>query len=78
MRIKPIVQSGPVLGRFDRFRLIRPRAEGGPALRQLINTNLHFVSKLIVYSVARGLVFFKVFGDTKTVLKLFQRSLKTV
>jgi len=40
--------AGPVLSRFDRFLLIAPRAEGDPAPRQLTNTNLNFVSKLIV------------------------------
>ena len=31
-----------------------PRAKGSPALRLLTNTNLHFVSKLIVYSAGAG------------------------
>jgi len=42
------LHAGPVLSRFDRFLLIGLRAERGPMLRQLTNTNLHFVSKLIV------------------------------
>jgi len=49
-----LFRSGPVLSRFDRFLLIGPRAIGGPALRLLTNTSLHFVSKLIVYSAGAG------------------------
>jgi len=64
-----LFRTGPALSRFV---LIGPGAKEGPALRLLTNTNFHFLSKLIVYIAARGLSFFKVFGETKTVLKLFQ------
>ena len=43
----------PVLSRFDRFRLIGPRAKGGSALL-LTNANLHFLSKLLVYSTGQA------------------------
>jgi len=54
-------QSGPDLSRFDRFFLIGPHAKGGPAPRVLTNTNLHFLSKLLVYSAGVGPSVFKVF-----------------
>ena len=52
--------SGPVLSRFDRFLLIGPRAEGGPALRPLTKANLHYLSKLLVYSACTELSVFRV------------------
>jgi len=51
---------GPVFSRFGRFLLIGPRAKGGPTLRLLSNTNLHFPSKLLVYSAGVGPSVFKV------------------
>ena len=72
--------QGPVrasLSRFDRFLLIGPCTKGGLALRQLTNTNLHLLSKLIVNISGVGPVFFNGFWETKTALKSFQRSLKT-
>jgi len=44
----------PVLSRFDRFLLIGPRHKGAPALRLLTKANLHFLSKLLVYSAGAG------------------------
>ena len=69
-------RSGPVLSRFDRFLLNGPRAKGGSALCLLTNTNLHFLSKLLVYSAGAGSSVFKVIWETTTVLNFFQRSLK--
>ena len=48
------IHTGPVLSRFDRFLLIGLRAEGDPSLRLLIKANLHFLSKLLVYSAGTG------------------------
>jgi len=53
-------QPGPVLSGFERFLLIGPRAEGGPALRPLTKTNLHFLSKLLVYRAGAGQSVFQV------------------
>jgi len=69
-------KTGPVLSRFDRFLPIRPRAEGGPA-----PLNQHKVSLCIEAGCEcfrRGIQCFSRSFETKTVLKLFQRSLKTV
>jgi len=54
------VYTGPVLSRFDRFLLIGPRAKGGPALRLITKTILHFLSKLLVYSAGAGPCVFQV------------------
>ena len=55
-----IWQSGLVLSQFDWFLLIGPRAKGGPTLRQLTNTNLHFASKLILNIFGAGPSVFQV------------------
>jgi len=48
-----------------------------PSLRLLANANVHFLSKLLVYCAGGGPVFFQLFGETKTIIKFSQRSLKT-
>ena len=52
--LNSMLLPGPALNRFDRFLLIGPGAKGGPALRLLTNANLHFLSKLLVYSAGAG------------------------
>ena len=52
-----------------------PRQKG-PALRLLNKANLHFLSKLLVYSAGAGPVFFKVFWEPKLFSIFFRRSLK--
>ena len=64
-------EPGLVLIRFDRFFLIGTHAEKGPALRLLTNASLRFQSKLLVYSAGAGPSVFKVFRETKPILKLF-------
>jgi len=68
--------TGPVLSQYDQFLLIRPCAEGGPALRLLTKVNLHFLSKLLVYRASPGPSVLQVTLRDETVLTFFKRSLK--
>jgi len=43
-----LTNAGPALSRLDLLLQIGPRAKGGPALRLLTYTNLHFLVKLLM------------------------------